>query len=79
MRNAWSSSHFRSDMKRSGRAQRRLCHDDHLRCDASRHEASSKNSTQNLFDTFSSLGRLFLGHYFSGQINGLPGGRDLDG
>lgn len=69
--------HARTNMKRSGRAQYRLCYDDHLHCNASRHEALFKNSTQNQFDTFSSLGQLFLDYYFSGQING-PLGRKKD-
>ncbi len=64
------------DMKHSGQAQYRLCYDDHLYCNASCHEALSKNSTQSPFDTLSSLGQLFLDYYFSGQINGL---KDLDG
>ncbi len=67
--------HF--DMEHSGRAQYRLCYDDHLHCNASRHEALSKNSTQNLFDTFSPLGQLFLDYYFSGRINGLLGRKIL--
>lgn len=66
----------RFDMERSGKDQYRLRYDDHLRCNASRHEASSRNSTQSPFDTSSSLGQLFLDYYFSEQINGL---KDLDG
>lgn len=64
---------FNFDMEHSGRAQYRLCYDDHLLCKVSRHEDLTRNSTQNQFDTFSSLGQLFLDYCFSGQINELLG------
>lgn len=40
-----------SDIEHSGWAQYRLCYDDHLCCNASRHKALARNSTQNLFET----------------------------